>query len=133
MKKIILLFFTFLGICSCFSQELPKNRDTVKVLQSSGANSLPVKNDSLFTRLKPTAVLYPNPAKNKIEIAIKGFEAGYIKLQLISNTGKLVRQQERLLFSENEIIVFMFSETPGLYYLVLTQGKQSVKNKLIIQ
>jgi hypothetical protein len=133
MKKIILLFFTFLGICACYAQQPAETNDTVKVLQSSGANSLPVKNDSLFTRLKPAAVLYPNPAKNRIEIAIKGFEAGYIKLQLIGNTGKLVKEEQRLLFSENETIVFMFSETAGLYYLVLKQGTKVLRNKLIIQ
>jgi hypothetical protein len=76
MKKIGLLFFTFSGICCCFGQQLPQNKDTLKAPHSSGSNSLPVKNDSLFVRLKPFAVLYPNPAKNKVKIAIKGFNAG---------------------------------------------------------
>ena len=133
MKKIISLFFTFSGICWCLGQQLPQNKDTIKTLQIFGANSLPVKNDSLLVRLKSSAVLYPNPAKNRIEIAFKGFDAGYIKLQLLSNAGKLVREETRLLFSGNEIMVFMFSEIPGLYYLILKQGTQMMKNKLVIQ
>ncbi len=133
MKKIILLFFTFSGICCCFGQQLPQNTDTINVQQTPGANSLPVKKDSLFIKRKPAAVLYPNPAKNKVEIAIKAFDAGYIKLQLLNNSGKLVREEKRLLLSGNEIIVFMFSEHPGLYYLILKQGNQMQKNKLVIQ
>ena len=102
-------------------------------MKSEGANSLPVKNDPLLVRLKNTAALYPNPAKNKVEIVIKGFDAGYIKLQLLSNSGKPVREETRLLFSGNETMVFMFSEIPGVYYLILRQGTQVLKNKLIIQ
>jgi hypothetical protein len=133
MKKIISLFFTFSGICCCSGQQLPQNKDTIKVPLTSGANSLPVKNDSLFLKMKPAAVLYPNPAKNKVEIAIKGFDAGYIKLQLLSNSGKLVREETRLLFLGNETLVFMFSELSGIYYLILKQGTQMLKNKLMIQ
>ena len=102
-------------------------------MKSEGANSLPVKNNPLLVRLKAAAALYPNPAKNKVEIALKGFDAGYIKLQLLSNTGKLVKAETRLLFSGNETMVFMFSEISGVYYLILRQGTQILKSKLIIQ
>jgi len=128
MKKIILLFFTFSGICSCFSQEPLKVADTVK----GGTNILPLKTDSA-AKEKPTLRIYPNPAKNKAEIEIKGFEPGYVKIQLMTPSGKLLREEKRLVLSGNEAIVFMFSEKPGLYFLFLKQGKIMLKNKLLIQ
>ena len=133
MKKIILLFFTFLGICSCFSQELPENKDSTIVSQRKIANTLPLKPDSVKTKEKALVRIFPNPAKNKIEIEIKGFTQGYVKLQLLTNTGKLVREEKRLVLNGNETIIFMFSEIPGLYYLLLKQGTQMLKSKLIIQ
>lgn len=133
MKKIILLFFTFLGNCSCFSQELPENEDSMNILPSKVANTLPLKPDTVKTKEKASVRLFPNPAKNKVEIEIKGFEPGYVKLQLLTNSGKLVREEKRLVLTGNELIMFMFSEIPGLYYLLLKQGRQTIKNKLIIQ
>jgi Secretion system C-terminal sorting domain len=128
MKKIILLFFTFCGICSCFSQEPAKVADTV----NKGTNILPLKTDSL-NKEKPTLRIYPNPARNKAEIEIKGFEPGYVKVQFMNNAGKLLREEKRLVLSGNELIVFMFSEKPGLYFLFVKQGKIILKNKLVIQ
>lgn len=133
MKKIILLFFTFLGICSCFSQELPENKDSMIISPNMVANTLPLKTDTLKAKEKASVRIFPNPAKNKIEIEIKGFEPGYVKLQLLTNSGKLVREEKRLVLTGNELIMFMFSEIPGLYYLLLKQGRQTIKNKLIIQ
>jgi hypothetical protein len=133
MKKIILLFFTFLGICSCFSQKQAGNKDSAIVLQNMVANTLPLKSDTVKTKEKVLVRLFPNPAKNKVEIEIKGFEPGYVKLQLLNNNGKLVREEKRLALTGNETIIFMFSEVPGLYYLLLKQGTQMLKNKLLIQ
>ena len=131
MKKIILLFFTFSGICSCFSQELLT--DTITVTAKPFTNTLPLKIDGIKIKEKSWVRFYPNPAKNKVEIEIKGFEPGYVKVQMLSGAGKIIREEKRLILSGNEIIIFMFSEIPGLYYLVLKQGLQMLKNKLIIQ
>lgn len=133
MKKIILLFFTFLGICCCLAQEPVKTIDTLKGKQKTVANTLPLKTDSLAAKEKPVVRLYPNPAKNKAEIEIKGFDAGYVIIQLMNNDGKLLREEKRLALSGKEVIVFMFSEKPGLYFLFLRQGKTMVKSKLVIQ
>ena len=131
MKKIILLFFTFLGICSCFSQKLLS--DIITVIAKPVTNTLPLKIDTIKVKEKFSVHVFPNPAKNKVEIEINGFEPGYVKLQLLNNAGKIIRQEKRQMFSQKETIIFMFSETPGLYYLVLKQGVQTLKNKLIIQ
>lgn len=115
MKKIILLSFTFSGICCCQAQQSIKTADTPAVKE------------------KPIARIYPNPAKNRAEIVIKGFEPGYVKLQMVNNTGKLLREEKRLVFTGNETIVFMFSEIQGFYFLFVKQGKIILKNKLVIQ
>jgi len=77
--------------------------------------------------------MYPNPAKNKVEIEVNGFEPGYVKIQLLNVSGKMLREEKRLVITGNETIIFMFSEIPGLYYLMLRQGTTMRKNKLIIQ
>lgn len=77
--------------------------------------------------------LYPNPAKNRINVEISGFDPGFVQVQLLDNKGNLVSDNIRTVFSGNEIIVLMFLEKPGLYYLWLKQGEKNHKSKLIIQ
>ena len=131
MKKIILLFFTFLGICCCLAQPV-KTTDTINGKKDAVLNTGPLKTDSLAAKGKPSVRLYPNPTKNKAEIEIKGFDAGYVKIQLINNAGKLLIEEKRLVLSGNGVIIFMFSEKPGLYFLFVKQGKIMVKSKLVI-
>ncbi|MEO6541846.1 MAG: T9SS type A sorting domain-containing protein, partial [Ferruginibacter sp.] len=90
-------------------------------------------NDSVVLKEKPFVHLFPNPAKNKIEIELKGFEPGYVVIRLLDNNGKLRREDKRLVFTGNEIIVYMFSENPGLYFIWLKQGEKKLRNKLVIQ
>lgn len=132
MKKIILLFFTFSGICCCLAQPA-KTIDTVNRKNDAVSNIQLRKTDSIAAKGKPVVRIYPNPAKNKAEIEIKGFDAGYIKIQLISNDGKLLREEKRLVLTGNEVIIIMFSENPGLYFVLLKQGKRMVKCRLLIQ
>ncbi len=109
------LFFTFSGICTGFAQK-------------------PVQiTDSGAVKEKPFVRIFPNPAKNKVEIEIKAFDPGYMWIQLIDKHGNILRNDKRLVFNGNETIVYMFSEKPGLYFLLLKQGDKKVKNKLIIQ
>lgn len=133
MKKITLIIFTFSGIYAGFSQKPPEITDSVVVKQNAVENVRPAKKDSAVVIEKASVRLYPNPAKNKVEIEIKGFDPGNIQLQLIDKNGKLVRNDKRTVFSGNETIILMFSEKPGLYFLFLKQGDKNLKSKLIIQ
>jgi hypothetical protein len=132
MKKIILLFLTFSGICSCFAQVNVNANDSVNAIHNTVTNILPLKIDSVIKE-KPSMRLYPNPSRNKAEIEIKGFNPGYVKLQLMNTSGKLLREEKRLVLSGKEIITMMFSEKPGLYFLFVKQGKIILKNKMVIQ
>ena len=133
MKKITLIFFTFLGICKGFTQNPAQIIDSVNIEHKPAITSKPGKIDSLAAKEKSFVRLFPNPAKNKVEIEIKGFDPGYVQIQLLDNNGKLVREDKRLVFGGNEIIVLMFSEKPGLYFLLVKQHEKKLKNKLVIQ
>lgn len=121
MKKITLIIFTFLGINTGFAQHAPARVDSIKR----------VEDDSV--RARPGIRVYPNPTKNKIEIETRGFEAGYVLLQLINNRGAVVRNEKRLVMGGFDLVVFMFSEKPGLYTVVLKQGVKNARATLLIR
>jgi len=125
MKRIVLLFFTFLGICAAFSQ---KPAETV--LSDSGRKNKQI-NDSIPK--KPFIRLFPNPAKNKVEIEINGFEPGFIQVQIADQNGNPVKDDRRRVFVGNEIIVLMFSINPGIYFVAVKQDKKLARSKLVIQ
>ncbi len=133
MKKIILFFITFLGIYTGVAQKPLEIYDTAGVHQKEIKKDLHPKNEPVSLKEKPSVKLFPNPAKNKVEIEIKGFEPGIIQVQLLANKGNPVIDDKRVVFSGNEIIVIMFSEKPGLYFLILQQGKKILRHKLIIR
>lgn len=123
MKKIVILLLTFLGICSGYAQT------------NAAGDSVIVKKITSDSVIKEKAVvkLYPNPAKNKVELEVNGFEPGLVQVQIYNVSGKVVRNDSRLLFSGNENIVVMFSLTPGIYFVVLKQKDKLVKKKMIVQ
>lgn len=123
MKKFIILSLTFLGICKGFSQIPSEN--IMPVFQKSVGDTV-IKD-------KAEVKLFPNPAKNKVELEVKGFEPGSIQIQIIDISGKRLRDDKRLLFSGNENIVMMFSLQSGVYFIVLKQNQQIVKKKLVVQ
>lgn len=130
--KITLVCFTFLGIYTSQAQNPVKIDRQGIVEKTTVVIDKPGKTDSLDLKEKPTFRLYPNPAKNKVEIEIKGFDPGFVLVQLIDKNGKPARNDKRLVFSGNEIIVLMFSEKPGLYFVLLKQGEHIIRSKLVI-
>lgn len=133
MKKIIAVFITFSGICTGFAQNTSDIADSVATKQKIIVATNVEKKDSSVIKERPAIRVFPNPAKNKVEIEIKGFEPGNVQVQLLDKSGKPVRNDKRIVFSGNETIVLMFSEKPGLYFLLVKQGNKNVRSKLIIQ
>jgi Secretion system C-terminal sorting domain len=132
MKKIVILLITLLGICKVFTQ-IPSASNMPDSIKNTLAAAQQTVKDSLLNGKKATAKLYPNPAKNKAIIEVEGFDRGRVQLQLIDITGKIVRNDERLLISGNEPITLMFSLPNGIYFIVLRQGKKLVKMKMVVQ
>jgi hypothetical protein len=132
MKEIVLLFFTFSGISGGFAQ----NHNAIVVPDSMEHASIFIKgtkNDSLKTKEKYFAALFPNPVKNKVEIELKGFEPGFVQLQFFDTRGNRLRDDKRLLVNGNEIIIVMFALQPGVYFLLLKQNEKMVKKRLVVQ
>lgn len=117
MKKIALLFVAFLGICDSNAQNISGN--AVK--------------DSANPITKPSVRLYPNPATNRVEAEINGFESGYIGVRISDKQGRLVREEKRMVVEGNEVIVFMFSLKPDIYFIAFKQGKKQASAKLMIR
>lgn len=133
MKKIITIFITFSGIYSASGQNTGQGIDSSDIIQKVHADKQPGKIDSLKVKETVSFRLFPNPAKNKVEIEINGFEPGYIQVLLLDNTGNIVRNDRRFVFKGNETIILMFSEKPGIYFLLLKQNEINLKSRLIIQ
>lgn len=133
MKKIVFLFVTFSGICTSFAQP-PADRimaDSIrqnekKVLQSK-------RNDSTAAGTRPAVRLYPNPAADRIEIEIKGFDPGFVQVIITDHSGKTAREDRRLVLSGDETIAIMFSLKPGVYFLAVKQAKKIARSKMVIQ
>ena len=131
MKQILILILTFSGISSVFAQPERKMvfRDSLEHRLALSST----KNDSIAPKGKYFAIIYPNPARNKVQIEVKGFEAGYLQLKFYDSRGNKIRDEKRLLSSGNEAITVMFLLQPGLYVLILKQNKRALKKNLIVQ
>lgn len=127
MKKFVPLFFTFSGICMAFAQ------NPVQTSPSDNVKKSTIHNDSLPKKEKPFIRVFPNPASNKAEVELKGFEPGFVQVQIINSTGSVLRNDKRLIYIGHEIIVLMFSLEPGIYFLVVKQDKKLARTKLIIR
>jgi hypothetical protein len=131
MKKNLFLSLTFLGICIASAQKPVEIISPDSLQKVAQINSKPGKNDSLHG--KPFIRVFPNPAINKAEIEMNGFDPGYVQVQITDVNGKTVRNDKRLVFEGNEIIVLMFSINPGIYLLQVRQNKKQARTKLIVQ
>ncbi len=113
--KIVLLFFTFSGIYTLNARDLAANSDSGVVVK------------------KTSMRFFPNPAKHKISIEIKNFDVGNVQVQLLDNSGNILLNDKRLVLSGDEVIVFMFSQKPGLYLLLVRQHATVLKSQIVIQ
>jgi hypothetical protein len=109
MKQIVFFLLSFYGISTACGQ------------------------DTSVTALKYSVKFYPNPTKNKLQLEVNGFEAGYLQLKFIDNHGATVRQEKRLLVNGNEWITLMFFLEPGYYWLLVKQKGKIVRKGLLIK
>ena len=128
MKEICFIIFSLLGICAAKAQvtgsgtpDSAVSTSVKKIITDSAAKE------------KIAVKLYPNPAKNKAELEIRGFEPGLAQVQIINVNGGIERNDQRLLATGNENMVLMFSLQAGVYFVVLRQKDKLVKKKLLVQ
>jgi len=128
MKEICFLIFSFLGICAAKAQVTGSGTP-----DSAIAASFKKLNTDSVVKEKASVKLDLNPAKNKAEREIRGFEPGLAQVQIINVNGGIERNDQRLLATGNENMVLMFSLQAGVYFVVLRQKDKLVKKKLLVQ
>lgn len=128
LKEICILIFSFLGICAAKAQVTGGGL-------SDSIISASVKKMAADSVVKEKAAvkLFPNPAKNKAELEIRGFAPGMVQVQIINVNGGIERNDQRLLATGNENMVLMFSLQAGVYFVVLRQKDKLVKKKMLVQ
>ena len=122
------LFFTccFIAVC-CFSQSVDKDTAAKAItLQKL------TKDTGLLNINKTSLKIYPNPARNRISIDVKGFEPGMAVVKIIDTKGKIWRVDNRLLIDGNEEIPMFFQLNPGIYFISVIEKAKISKKKLII-
>ena len=89
-------------------------------------------NDSLQASNKAQLNIYPNPAKNKVTLEVKGFEAGTASVRIMDSKGKLLRDDSRLLTNGNEDIIMFLMLQPGIYFIIVSEKGKVARKKLVI-
>ncbi len=77
-------------------------------------------------------ILYPNPARNKVSIKVKGFEAGMVVVRVTDTKGKVWREDNRLLTSGEEEIQMFLQVKTGVYFISVTQKNKDARKRLIV-
>ena len=131
MKQILIFLLSFSGISIGLAQPQRKvtfgdSLDHLKTLNSG-------KSDSITVKERYAARLFPNPARNKVQIAVMGFEPGYLELKFYDIHGNKLRDEKRLMSIGTETIPVMFLLQPGVYLLFIKQNKRSLKKILVVQ
>lgn len=126
MRQIVILFLTFSGICKGFAQAAA---DTFPKY----AIEVPQAKKDTIAKEKTAIKIYPNPAKNKVELSVSGFQPGSVQLQILDQKGNKLRDDKRLLFSGNESITVMFSLPAGFYFIQVRQNNLLLRKKLMVQ
>ena len=89
-------------------------------------------NDSLQASNKAQLNIYPNPAKNKVTLEVKGFEAGTASVRIMDSKGKLLRDDSRLLTNGSEDIIMFLMLQPGIYFIIVSEKGKVARKKLVI-
>ncbi len=113
MAKLILLIIGCCIICNCIAQ-----------VDSGKINFQEIA--------KPAMKVFPNPAKNKIELQLQGFESGNVFVNTLDLKGKIVNRCERMMIKGDETIVMFMNIDPGIYIIAVEQKNKSVRKKLMV-
>ena len=123
MKKSLLALSLLLITGNIFAQA---GSNESQIISPAGAT---LKGKTVFA---PEMKLFPNPAKNKFTVEVKGFEPGMVIVKIIDLKGKLLRQDSRLLTTGNEEVPMFIALEPCTCYVLVEQKGRIAKKKLIV-
>ena len=126
LKTYSIFACCFIAVCS-FSQTVDKDNAAKNI------NLQQLKKDTSLLNINKTSLkVYPNPARDKISIEVKGFGPGMAVVKIIDTKGKIWRVDNRLLTDGNEEIPMFLLLNPGLYFISVTEKSKTSKKKLMI-
>ena len=125
MRKLLLISCCCLCVGQSFSQAIQTDSSYVK-------NRKPVL-DSLQQVAKTDLNIFPNPAKNKVTLQVKGYEPGLASVKILDTRGKMVRQESRLLTNGEEDIILFLMLPPGIYFVIVSEKGKVSRRKLVMQ
>jgi hypothetical protein len=128
MLKFILVPISCFISFFCFSQPDSDKDTSVKPISIQHQT----KDSSLSSDEKTSLKVYPNPAKNKISIAVTGFEPGMVIVKIIDTKGKIWREDNRLLTDGTEEIPMFLQLKPGIYFISVSEKRKISRKKIII-
>ncbi len=99
-----------------------------KNIQLQKSNSV---NENIFNKSKLS--IYPNPAKNQIDINLLNTSSGNFTIKIINSKGQIVLKYEIVKIAENENIqIDITNIKAGLYYLTITDNKGNIAGEKLI-
>lgn len=127
MQKFFLFTISYIVSLTAFSQY------TDTAVQNGSNIKVPEKTkDTVSTINVPELVIYPNPAKNKVTLQVRGFEPGTARVKIIDSKGKMIREDSRLLTNGNEDIVMFLMLQPGVYFIIVSEKGKVVRKKIVM-
>lgn len=97
-----------------------------KTITTTGIRTSLIDQESLL--------LMPNPCKNSINLTFFSKTEGQLKLSLSNVNGELIKLPGILKMTEgnNAIVIPLEDVAPGIYYLVINDGRQAIARKIMI-
>ncbi len=129
MQKLILSLACCLLVGYCFPQNSDAGADTLKPEKSVPPQKI---NEPALPASRAELSIYPNPAKNKVTLSVKGFEPGMAFVKITDTKGKLVREERRLLTNGNEDIIMFLMLQPGIYFIIVSEKGKVSRKKLVM-
>lgn len=129
MQQLIFSLVLFFLVGNCFSQE------PITITDSSLYLKQPVlleKNNQQQLTSSLQLSIFPNPAKNKVTLQVKGFEPGTAVVKILDTRGKMIREDSRLLTSGSEEIVMFLMLPPGIYFVIISEKGKVIRKKLVM-
>jgi aminopeptidase N len=74
-----------------------------------------------------TAIVYPNPIGNRFNILLRNFQQGPLSIAIHNEIGQLLWQEQRPLFSGNDILQVASDKLPGGVYLLVIRSGSDVR------
>jgi hypothetical protein len=131
MKKILLLLAICISVFSTSAQSSGGKANNT-VVKSSQFGSIAVAPDGFIENI----TVYPNPVADELKISFRSSHRSVAQVSLFNNIGKQVLKQETDVEPGNNMVsidIRSKSIEPGVYFIQILSGNQTITRKLIVK